>query len=209
MYRIMDSIIRASAKDYTPTWTDHRRFSKDRRHVTIDDTFHFPSDPVSVNILDPVRLLRSCGKAKQMGTDFCTDASSLVFLVDLLQVDGRGDQPSFEDSIRYYLKPASEAIRRGKVGALHTSFIVIFFNVAGFQEKLRHSPFSESHASYVGSNSLKPVVNFMVKRLLSECHGTVRVYPYVGELDAACLKFILAAVKESMLQRALKESGLF
>ncbi|KAK5661155.1 hypothetical protein OQA88_11046 [Cercophora sp. LCS_1] len=221
---LVDAFRRAMAEDYVPTLADYRRFLS-RRHNTLHyGTFNFGPEPLTLSITNNVKPSGNRGIVKLM----IEEAVSFVFIYDLVQcnsmdphpqvheehrvdgvrigVDPSDSDPStlFKQHIAMFQHYCSRVFRR-----LRPSIIVIFTNVAMFRDHLQRHPMSELYPDYTGEPDLKGAVNYMINKLLAACNERTRVYPHVGEMtDVATVKFILAAVKESMLHSALRDCGL-
>ena len=204
------------ADDYLPTAADCRRFSisrNDRRGLPHRGTFNFIFDPISVSIIDATNVNRSRSKARQMVDQFVEESTSLIFPVDLAEYDRYfwdGEPNESNLTLTSLVSEFRSISKRPSFRQSRPSIIVIFHNVKEYREKLKLKPFSAAHCDFVGKNDIRDTISYMIKRLLATCSDRTRVYPHVGELSSrSTVRFILAAVKESMLHKALRDSGLF
>jgi len=139
---------------------------------------------------------------------------SLVWTIDLANYDQttlleEADRKYFDHTLMLmscYRNPSSTFRRYpGRY-----SLILILHHVKEFKSKLKQIPFCTVYPDFVGQNTPREVIRYMMKKILAEFGDKTRVYPHVGELSSrSTVRFILGAVKESMLNRALQDSGLF
>lgn len=210
---VLEAMSRAAHEDYIPTASDHRRFAIDHKRVPHRGTFTFSFDPISLRVDDSAAMCRgSRSKGHHLIDQFIEKSTSLLFLLDLAIHDvartvdspNRTEFSSMVDELRNL---------HGYPSFRHSrpSITIIFHNVKAFRERLKQQPFSTSHPKYTGPDDVKGAINYMIKTILASCKlDRTNVYLHVGELSSrSTVRFILLAAKESLLHRALVESGLF
>ncbi|KAK3319389.1 hypothetical protein B0H66DRAFT_268153 [Apodospora peruviana] len=211
---IMDALRRVSAADYIPTIADYRRFTIDQRRKLIRGTFDF-NGTMSLSWVDPSTL--SCGSAQlpkeRRGLQmFDHSTTSLVYFYDLATYDLRADDGAPAGSLLIDQELfVFETIPSSKYWGPHVSVILVFTNMRRFREKLRKTPMSKVFsADYRGRDGdLDQSVNYLVEKFTRRCKGR-KWYTYVGEPDdPQTTGFILGAVKETKLNAALSDMGLF
>ena len=203
----MDAVRRASTMKYVPTIADHRRFLTEGRRLSHFGTFHFAFEPISVDVLVPHNIQQT-----RIRRGLYEETTSIVYPIDLLEYnihlpEETGPGPT---KLKLNLLGFQGMVQGRYFKRFRPAVIPIFFNVNRFREELRVRPFAAEHADFAGQNNVKDAVHYVITKLLAFCDDRTRIYPHVGELtDEATVKYILAAVKETMLQRALRDTGLF
>ncbi|KAK0620048.1 hypothetical protein B0T14DRAFT_223135 [Immersiella caudata] len=209
---IIDALLRAVGDHYLPTPADHRRFGKPgwQHGNSILGTFSFSFDPVSITLLDPSHLFKFTKLYK-----LTEEITSLVWTIDLANYD-QATLPEETDKDKYFDHTLMLMSCHGKPNSPfrrypgRSSLILILHHVKEFKSKLKQIPFSAIYPDFVGQNTPREVIRYMMKKILAEFGDKTRVYPHVGELSSrSTVRFILAAVKETMLHRALVDSGMF
>ncbi|KAK0636768.1 hypothetical protein B0T17DRAFT_89718 [Bombardia bombarda] len=192
---IMDAIRRVSVSDYVPTPADYRRFSVNQRRTLNRGTYDI--DALSVSVFDystlsrPNHGLGCCGSSRKV-LQLLDNATSMIFLADLAQC---GDMLQPDSKLHQILNILDAT------GPLFpkASIIIILSNADQFKEKFNIG----------GAASADEALKHVFHRLTAGSPRDRKVYAHVGELlDPATMQFVVAAVKDTMLECALSDAGL-
>ena len=90
------------------------------------------------------------------------------------------------------------------------SSTILFLNKTDiFEEKIKHTPLKEFVPDYEGPNEFEPAAGFIRDKFLELNKGKVPVYPYYTcATDTKQIEYVFAVVRETILSKALKETGI-
>ena len=90
------------------------------------------------------------------------------------------------------------------------SSIVLFLNKTDiFKQKLTYSPLKRCFPEFTGGDDFDSAAEFIKQKFLSLNHSGVHIYPHLTcATDTSQIEFVFSAVKETILTKALKETGL-
>ncbi|KAJ6583078.1 heterotrimeric G-protein alpha subunit, GPA3-like protein [Mycena vulgaris] len=92
---------------------------------------------------------------------------------------------------------------------LRTSVLLFLNKVDEFKRKLPKIPLERYFPEYVGGNDLQNATRFILWRFLQANRAKLSVYPHVTQAnDTKNIRLVFGAVKETILQNALKDSGI-
>lgn len=88
--------------------------------------------------------------------------------------------------------------------------IVLFLNkIDVFAEKLQHLPLEKYFPDYTGGNDIKKAAKYVLWRFKQVNRSRLTIYPHVTQAtDTTNIKVVFVAMKETILQNSLKDSGI-
>lgn len=88
--------------------------------------------------------------------------------------------------------------------------VVLFLNkIDVFTEKLPYSPLENIFPDYTGGNDVNKAVKYILWRFSQINTKKLNLYPHLTQAtDTSNIRLVFAAIKETVLQRALKDSGI-
>lgn len=88
--------------------------------------------------------------------------------------------------------------------------IVLFLNkIDVFAEKLPYSPLENYFPDYTGGNNINKAAKYILWRFTQVNRSNLNIYPHVTQAtDTSNIELVFAAVKETILENSLKDSGL-
>jgi len=91
----------------------------------------------------------------------------------------------------------------------HASIILFLNKMDIFQEKIGKIPFSQYFPDYVGNNTFEDASKFILERLKDLNTQNLHVYHfYTTATDTRHMDIVFSTVKETVLVKSLKESGI-
>ncbi|KAJ7618508.1 putative G protein alpha subunit GNA-3 [Roridomyces roridus] len=92
---------------------------------------------------------------------------------------------------------------------LRTSVILFLNKIDVFKRKLPKIPLGRFFAEYAGGNDLHKAAKYILWKFMQENRAKLTVYPHVTQAtNTKNIRLVFAAVKETILQNALKDSGI-
>lgn len=88
--------------------------------------------------------------------------------------------------------------------------IVLFLNkIDVFADKLPYSPLEKHFPDYNGGNNINKAAKYILWRFTQVNRSGLNIYPHVTQAtDTSNIELVFAAVKETILENSLKDSGL-
>ena len=88
--------------------------------------------------------------------------------------------------------------------------VVLFLNkIDVFTEKLAYSPLENYFPDYTGGNDIKNAAKYILWRFNKLNRNQVNIYPHLTQAtDTSNIRLVFAAVKETILQNSLRDSGI-
>ena len=88
--------------------------------------------------------------------------------------------------------------------------IVLFLNkIDVFAEKLQYSPLEAHFPDYTGGNNINKAAKYILWRFNQVNRSGLNIYPHVTQAtDTSNIKLVMAAVKETIMENSLKDSGI-
>ncbi|EMG50412.1 Guanine nucleotide-binding protein alpha-2 subunit [Candida maltosa Xu316] len=88
--------------------------------------------------------------------------------------------------------------------------VVLFLNkIDVFAEKLQHSPLENHFPDYTGGNNINKAAKYILWRFNQVNRSGLTIYPHVTQAtDTSNIKLVMAAVKETILENSLRDSGI-
>ncbi|KAL2006411.1 hypothetical protein VTN00DRAFT_9079 [Thermoascus crustaceus] len=92
---------------------------------------------------------------------------------------------------------------------MRTSIILFLNKVDLFRQKLGRSPLSRYFPDYSGGNDVNRAAKYLLWRFNQVNRAHLNLYPHLTQAtDTTNIRLVFAAVKETILQNALKDSGI-
>ncbi|KAJ6596622.1 heterotrimeric G protein alpha subunit C [Mycena sp. CBHHK59/15] len=95
---------------------------------------------------------------------------------------------------------------------LRTSVILFLNKIDLFKRKLPKIPLGRYFPEYAGGNDLQKAVKYILWKFMQENRAKLTVYPHVTQAtntkNIGIIRLVFTAVKETILQNALKDSGI-
>ncbi|KAF7332155.1 Heterotrimeric G-protein alpha subunit [Mycena kentingensis (nom. inval.)] len=92
---------------------------------------------------------------------------------------------------------------------LRTSVILFLNKIDVFKRKLPKIPLSRFFPEFAGGNDLQKAAKYILWKFMQENRAKLTVYPHVTQAtNTKNIRLVFAAVKETILQNALKDSGI-
>lgn len=88
--------------------------------------------------------------------------------------------------------------------------IVLFLNkIDVFAEKLQHVPLEKYFPDYTGGQDINKAAKYILWRFVQLNRAHLNIYPHVTQAtDTSNIKLVFAAIKETILENSLKDSGV-
>ncbi|KAF5101657.1 hypothetical protein D0Z00_000731 [Geotrichum galactomycetum] len=88
--------------------------------------------------------------------------------------------------------------------------VVLFLNkIDVFTEKLAYSPLKDYFPDYTGGDDIKNAAKYILWRFNKLNRNQVTIYPHLTQAtDTSNIRVVFAAVKETILQNSLRDSGI-
>lgn len=92
---------------------------------------------------------------------------------------------------------------------MRTSIILFLNKVDLFKQKLGRSPLATYFPDYSGGNDVNRAAKYLLWRFNQVNRAHLNLYPHLTQAtDTSNIRLVFAAVKETILQNALKDSGI-
>ncbi|KAI9739147.1 MAG: Guanine nucleotide-binding protein alpha-2 subunit [Cirrosporium novae-zelandiae] len=92
---------------------------------------------------------------------------------------------------------------------MRTSIILFLNKVDLFRQKLERSPLAKYFPDYSGGNDVNRAAKYLLWRFNQVNRAHLNLYPHLTQAtDTSNIRLVFAAVKETILQNALKDSGI-
>jgi len=92
---------------------------------------------------------------------------------------------------------------------LRTSIILFLNKIDVFKSKLPKVPLERYFPEYTGGTDINKAAKYILWRFMQSNRAKLSVYPHLTQAtDTGNIRLVFAAVKETILQNALKDSGI-
>ncbi|KAK7439050.1 Guanine nucleotide-binding protein alpha-2 subunit [Stygiomarasmius scandens] len=207
-------VLRIGSSDYIPTDTDILRAREESTGIT---ETRFPMGQLSIRICE-VGDQRS---DRRKWIHCFENVTSIIFCVALCDYDqmlSGGNRSRVAESLILF-----ERIINSR-WFLRTSIILIFNKIDVFKKKLQKAcfiihasfcfglillqvPLEQYFPEYTGGNDVNKAVKYILWKFMQGNWAGLSVYPHLmQETDTKSLRLVFAAVKETILQNALKNN---
>lgn len=191
---------RIAAPDYVPTEADVLR-ARTKTNGIFETRVSFGQ--LSINLFD-VGQQRS---ERKKWIHCLENITSIIFVINLAEYD----QVPFEESSQNMLME-SLVLFDSVVNSrwfMRTSIILLLNNISIFKQKLARSPLSNYFPDYCGGSDVSRATKYILWRFIQVNRAHLNVYPRIGDpMDTSIIRSVFSAVKETIVQNALHDSGI-
>jgi guanine nucleotide-binding protein G(i) subunit alpha len=191
---------RIGASDYIPTETDVLRARI--KSTGIVET-RFKMGPLSIHMFD-VGGQRS---ERKKWIHCFESVTSIIFCTALSEYDQvlleEKNQNRMVESLVLF-----ESVINSR-WFLRTSIILFLNKIDVFRNKLPKVPLEKHFPEYTGGDDINKAAKYILWRFMQANRARLSVYPHLTQAtDTTNIRLVFAAVKETILQNALKDSGI-
>ncbi|KAI8071224.1 guanine nucleotide binding protein, alpha subunit [Gongronella butleri] len=195
-----DNLDRIEQQDYVPTEQDVLRARLKSTGIT---EITFQLDRLTIHMFD-VGGQRS---ERKKWIHCFESVMSIIFCVALSEYDQvlleDGTENRMVESVRLF-----ESIVNSR-WFLHTSIMLFLNKVDLFKIKVDHIPLETYFPDYKGGNDANKAAKYILWRFLQTNRAKLHIYPHLTQAtDTTNIRFVFAAVNETILQNALRDSGM-
>ncbi|KAJ7087658.1 G-protein alpha subunit [Mycena belliarum] len=194
------AIQRLAAPGYTPTEEDVLRARA--RSTSITET-RFNMGGLSIHMFD-VGGQRS---ERKKWIHCFESVTSIIFCTALSEYDQTLEEEKGQNRMRESLVLFESVINSRWF--LRTSIILFLNKIDVFRGKLGRVPLERYFPEYTGGPDINKAAKYVLWRFMQENRARLSVYPHLTQAtDTKNIRLVFAAVKETILQNALKDSGI-
>jgi guanine nucleotide-binding protein G(i) subunit alpha len=196
-----DEIDRIGRPGYTPNATD---ILKARSKTTGISEVDFRSGVMNIRMLD-VAGQRS---ERRKWIHCFENVTTIIFCVALSEYDQALAEEENQNRLLESFQLFDDIINSRW---FFNSTVVLFLNKTDiFRKKLKVNPLSRYFEDYTGGDDFQSATEFIRDKFLSLNRSCLKIYPYLTcATDTNNINMVFAAVKETVLANALKDSGIF
>ncbi|CAR23113.1 guanine nucleotide-binding protein subunit alpha [Lachancea thermotolerans CBS 6340] len=197
----MDNLPRVAAENYKPTVRDVLLSRK--KTSGIFDTLVEMDSNLKLHIYDV-----GGQRSERKKWIHCFDNVTLIiFCVSLSEFD----QTLLEDKSQNRLEESLilfDSVVNSRWFA--RASIVLFLNkIDVFAEKIQHVPLERFFPDYTGGQDINKAAKYILWRFVQLNRAHLNIYPHVTQAtDTSNIKLVFAAIKETILENSLKDSGV-
>ncbi|KAJ7756072.1 guanine nucleotide binding protein, alpha subunit [Mycena maculata] len=196
----MSAIQRLAAPDYIPTEEDVLRARAQSTSIT-ETRFNMGS--LSIHMFD-VGGQRS---ERKKWIHCFESVTSIIFCTALSEYDQVLLEEKGQNRMRESLVLFESVINSRWF--LRTSIILFLNKIDVFRGKLGKVPLERYFPEYTGGPDINKAAKYVLWRFMQENRARLSVYPHLTQAtDTKNIRLVFAAVKETILQNALKDSGI-
>ncbi|KAH8923340.1 guanine nucleotide-binding protein alpha-3 subunit [Atractiella rhizophila] len=195
-----DNIQRIGAYGYVPTMDDYLYARTKTTGIT---ETHFKSGPLSIHMFDV-----GGQRSERKKWIHCFEAvTSIIFCVALSEYDQvlleENSQNRMDESLLLF-----ESVINSR-WFIRTSIILFLNKIDLFRAKLPRVPLNQYFPEYSGGNDVGKAAKYILWRFNQLNRAKLSVYPHLTQAtDTSNIRLVFAAVKETILQNALRDSGI-
>ncbi|KAJ6471430.1 G-protein alpha subunit [Mycena sanguinolenta] len=185
---------------YIPTEEDIMRTPAQKNAIT---ETRLTMGPLSIRIIDvgPLRFER------KKWILYLERATSIIFCTALSDYDQVLTEERGQNRMRESLALFSSIINSRWF--LCTSIILFLTEIDDFKAKISKSPISAHFPEYSGGADINKAAKYILWRFMQENRVRLTVYPHLARTtDVQNVQVVFTAVKETILQNAIKDSGI-
>lgn len=197
----MTNLKRIAQPDYIPSTTDVLRTRKKTSGI-FDFVFDMGND-LHIHMFDV-----GGQRSERKKWIHCFDNVTLIiFCVSLSEYDQvlleENNQNRLEESIALF-----DSVVNSRWFA-RTSVVLFLNKIDVFAEKLQYSPLETHFPDYTGGNNINKAAKYILWRFNQVNRSGLNIYPHVTQAtDTSNIQLVMAAVKETIMENTLKDSGL-
>ncbi|KAI9684365.1 MAG: Guanine nucleotide-binding protein alpha-2 subunit [Trizodia sp. TS-e1964] len=195
-----DEALRIASPDYIPTEADVLRA---RTKTTGIYETRFTMGQLSIHMFD-VGGQRS---ERKKWIHCFENVTSIIFCVALSEYDQVLLEESSQNRMMESLVLFDSVVNSRWFQ--RTSIILFLNKVDLFKQKLGRSPLANNFPDYSGGNDVNRAAKYLLWRFNQVNRAHLNLYPHLTQAtDTSNIRLVFAAVKETILQNALKDSGI-
>ncbi|KAK3630572.1 Guanine nucleotide-binding protein alpha-2 subunit [Elasticomyces elasticus] len=195
-----DEVQRIAAQDYTPSEADVLRA---RTKTTGIYETRFQMGQLSIHMFD-VGGQRS---ERKKWIHCFENVTSIIFCVALSEYDQVLLEESSQNRMMESLVLFDSVVNSRWF--MRTSIILFLNKVDLFRAKLKKSPLATYFPDYSGGDDVNRAAKYLLWRFNQVNRAHLNLYPHLTQAtDTSNIRLVFAAVKETILQNALKDSGI-
>lgn len=193
-------VLRIGAPDYVPTETDVLRA---RLKTTGISETRFSMGDLAIHMFD-VGGQRS---ERKKWIHCFESVTSIIFCTALSEYDQVLLEAREQNRMKESLVLFDSVINSRWF--LRTSIILFLNKIDVFKGKLPKIPLQRHFPEYIGGADINNAARFILWRFMQANRARLSVYPHLTQAtDTSNIRLVFAAVKETILQNALKDSGI-
>ncbi|KAL1922395.1 uncharacterized protein VTP21DRAFT_9934 [Calcarisporiella thermophila] len=195
-----DNIKRIKSSDYIPTQDDVLRA---RLKTTGISETRFTMGQLSIHLFDV-----GGQRSERKKWIHCFEAvTSIIFCVALSEYDQQLLEESGQNRMVESLVLFESVINSRWF--LRSSIILFLNKFDLFKAKLPKVPLENYFPDYYGGSDINKAIKYIAWRFTSTNRARLNIYPHLTTAtDTSNIRLVFAAVKETLLQNALKDSGI-
>ncbi|KAK4995901.1 Guanine nucleotide-binding protein alpha-2 subunit [Elasticomyces elasticus] len=195
-----DEVNRIAAPDYVPTEADVLRA---RTKTTGIYETRFQMGQLSIHMFD-VGGQRS---ERKKWIHCFENVTSIIFCVALSEYDQVLLEESSQNRMMESLVLFDSVVNSRWF--MRTSIVLFLNKVDLFRQKLERSPLGDYFPDYSGGNDVNRAAKYLLWRFNQVNRAHLNLYPHLTQAtDTSNIRLVFAAVKETILHNALKDSGI-
>ncbi|KAF9444361.1 heterotrimeric G-protein alpha subunit, GPA3-like protein [Macrolepiota fuliginosa MF-IS2] len=195
-----NNVIRIGAAGYIPTETDVLRARQ--KSVGITET-RFSMGQLSIHMFD-VGGQRS---ERKKWIHCFESVTSIIFCTALSEYDQDLLEYKSQNRMRESLVLFESVINSRWF--IRTSIILFLNKIDVFKAKLPKVPLAKFFEEYTGGTDVNKAAKYILWKFMQANRARLSVYPHLTQAtDTTNIRLVFAAVKETILQNALKDSGI-
>lgn len=199
-YSFFEHINRIGLPEYVPTVEDVLR---SRSQTTGIIETRFTMGQLNIHMFDV-----GGQRSERKKWIHCFEAvTSIIFCVALSEYDQnlleQKDQNRLMESIMLF-----ESVINSR-WFIRTSILLFLNKIDLFRKKLPKSKLEKYFPDYTGGQDINKAAKYILWRFTQTNHAKLVIYPHLTQAtDTSNIRLVFAAVKETILQNALKDSGI-
>lgn len=92
---------------------------------------------------------------------------------------------------------------------LRTSIILFLNKIDVFTAKIKRRPLAEYFPEYTGGDDINKATKYILWRFTLANRAKLSIYPHLTQAtDTSNIRLVFAAVKETIMQNSLRDSGI-
>ncbi|KAJ3560476.1 hypothetical protein NP233_g10817 [Leucocoprinus birnbaumii] len=195
-----NNVLRIGAPGYVPTETDVLRARQ--KSVGITET-RFSMGQLSIHMFD-VGGQRS---ERKKWIHCFESVTSIIFCTALSEYDQDLLEYKSQNRMRESLVLFESVINSRWF--IRTSIILFLNKIDVFKTKLPKVPLAKFFEEYTGGTDVNKAAKYILWKFMQANRARLSVYPHLTQAtDTTNIRLVFAAVKETILQNALKDSGI-
>ncbi|KAH8983747.1 G-protein alpha subunit [Lactarius akahatsu] len=128
--------------------------------------------------------------------------TSIIFCTSLPDYDRRGEYGEGQSLVLF------DSVINSR-WFLRTSIILFLCGIVEFKIKLSKVPLEDYFPEYTGGTDINKGAKYILWRFMQANRARLNVYPHITSVsDTSNIRLVFVTVKETILQNALKESGI-